>query len=476
MPNLTLLQLNDLHAYLESHPEVFWEAGQPVLRTTGGLARIKAYFDDVRREAPHPVIALDCGDTFHGTGPVVQTRGDFLPELLNPLGLEGMTAHWDFAYGPDHLKELVGRLDYPLLACNITDADGQLLFPATRLMERGGLRVGIVGVACNLIGEMGPAWGMEHFHVTQGRQEVARLVPELRAQGADVVVVLSHLGFPQDCALAAEVPGIDVIFSSHTHTRLEAPVFVGSTVLIQAGCHGSFITRLDLDVTSAGVKVAYHELKFISEDLREDPGLARQIAEQLESFRDIEQEQVGTTGAVLHRGTTLSAPADLLLTDAIRHVTGTDIALSNGWRYGAPLPVGSISRLAAWNLIPHNPPVSIAELNGQDIHDLLESNLESVFSCDPWHQKGGYVKRLSGLYVYVKLEHPKGKRILRMEIGGETVEPERIYTVAYLTHQALPEKYGRKHSELAVHALEALEIYLRSHDPYKPSSTNVLLT
>lgn len=214
---LTLLQLNDLHAYLEPHPEVFWDAGEPVLRTAGGLARIKAYFDDVRAESSHPVIALDCGDTFHGTGPVVQTRGEFMPDLLNTLGFEGMSSHWDFAYGPEHLKGLVERLSYPLLACNVTE-DGELLFPATRVLECDGLRVGVIGVACNLIGAMGPMWGTENLRVTQGREEVAELVPQLRESGADIVVVLSHLGFPQDCALADEVDGIDVILSGGTPT------------------------------------------------------------------------------------------------------------------------------------------------------------------------------------------------------------------------------------------------------------------
>ncbi|GAA5534028.1 bifunctional metallophosphatase/5'-nucleotidase [Deinococcus aluminii] len=476
MTRLTLLQLNDLHAYLEPHPEVFWEGGQPVLREAGGLARIGAYFDDVRREASHPVLALDCGDTFHGTGPVVQTRGDFLPELLNPLGLEGMTAHWDFAYGPERLKELVSRLDYPLLACNVTDEHGQLLFLATRLLERGGLRVGVIGVACPQIGDMGSLWSTEHLRVTQGREEVARLVPELRGQGADVVVVLSHLGFPQDCALASEVPGINVILSGHTHTRLEAPAVIGSTVLVQAGCHGSFVTRLDLEVTPEGVQVVHHELKVISPELREDPELAQQVAQRLRPFREAEASTIGEARAILHRATTLSAPADQLLTDAVRWATGADLALSNGWRYGAPIPPGPVSRLAAWNLIPHNPPVSTAELTGQELRDLLEDSLEAVFACDPWQQKGGYVKRLSGLFVSAKLEHPRGQRVLRLEVGGEPVDPQRTYTAAYLTRQALPERYGRQRREWPLRALEALEGYLREAGPYTPPPANVRLT
>ena len=62
------------------------------------------------------------------------------------------------------------------------------------------------------------------------------------------MVVLSHLGFPQDCKLAATVPGIDILLSGHTHNRLDAPVLVNDTLIMQSGAHGSFVGRLDLTV------------------------------------------------------------------------------------------------------------------------------------------------------------------------------------------------------------------------------------
>lgn len=64
----------------------------------------------------------------------------------------------------------------------------------------------------------------------------------------DVIVLLSHLGFPQDMKLLSEVQGVDVCLSGHTHNRLERPAMQGRTIVIQSGCHGPFLGRLDLEI------------------------------------------------------------------------------------------------------------------------------------------------------------------------------------------------------------------------------------
>ena len=338
-----------------------------------------------------------------------------MPELLNTLAFDGMTAHWDFGYGPEHLEELTARLTYPLLAANIYDEDSsERPFAPFVVLERG-VRVGVLGLASNIIGDMPPRFG-KGLRFTDGRAETREFVRHLReVERVDVVVVLSHLGFPQDCALAAEVPGIDVLLSGHTHNRLTAPQRVGQTLITQAGCHGSFVTRLDLEVTAGRVELLRHELVEIHGDLPSDADLVGQISAALTPFRATQEEIVGHTDVLLHRGTTLSAPADDFLTAAVAHAAGTDIAFSNGWRYGAPIAPGPVSRLAVWNLVPHDPPISQVQLSGAEIAEMLEDNLEAVFARDPWHQRGGYVKRMHGVVLYAKLENPHGARVQRIE-------------------------------------------------------------
>ena len=154
---ITLLQINDTHGYLEPHVEHFWNGDHAEYRTAGGYARIKTIFDRIRAEQGGAVIALDNGDTFHGTYVAVETEGKALVAPVNALGLDAWTAHWDFAYGVPALRELAARLSHPLLAINCYDKE--------------------------------------------------------TGERPDLIVMLSHLGFPQDVKFASETGGIDVLLS-----------------------------------------------------------------------------------------------------------------------------------------------------------------------------------------------------------------------------------------------------------------------
>lgn len=93
-----------------------------------------------------------------------------------------------------------------------------------------------------------------------GVAEAREQLHQLREEKVDLVVLLSHLGFPQDLKLAAETPGVDVILSGHTHNRLHEPARVGDTLIIQSGCHGAYIGRLDLEIADGRVSLRRHRL------------------------------------------------------------------------------------------------------------------------------------------------------------------------------------------------------------------------
>lgn len=89
------------------------------------------------------------------------------------------------------------------------------------------------------------------FEPTMGETKVRTVIPVLRRDyGAHLIVVLSRLGFPQDCTLAAAVSGIDVLLSGHTHNRLDRPAVIDDTPIMQSGAHGSFVGRLDLTLAT----------------------------------------------------------------------------------------------------------------------------------------------------------------------------------------------------------------------------------
>ncbi len=462
---LTILQINDTHGYLEPHPELFWQSDKAEYRPSGGYARLLTIFKQVRLERNGAVIALDNGDTFHGTFHAVHSEGEALIEPVNLLGLDAWTAHWDFAYGPDRMRELAAKLNHPLLACNCyVKATGELAYPAFTVIERGGVRVGVIGIAATILDKTMPPKFSEGLRFTLGNEELPGHIRTLReTERVDVVVVLSHLGFPQDVKLASEVAGIDVLLSGHTHNRMDRPLVVNGATIIQSGCHGSFVGRLDLELHEGKVVLLRHELISVDDSIPEDAAMQRVVEGIVAPHREMLAEVVGHTETALNRNTMLEATMDNLLLEAVAEAACTSIAFSNGWRYGAPIPVGPVTVNDLWNIVPPNPPISTVELTGQEMWDMLEENLERALSADPYQQMGGYVKRCLGLTLYVKFENPSGSRIQQLFMGAEELEREATHTVAFVTSQGVPKKFGTNRRELTIHAIDALRQYLNKH-------------
>jgi 2',3'-cyclic-nucleotide 2'-phosphodiesterase (5'-nucleotidase family) len=464
---ITLLQMNDSHAYLDLHLEWFPGPHQPVYRRAGGYARIATLLKQIRQETQDRVLFLDNGDTFHGTYPVVQSRGETLVPIMNQLKPDAMTVHWDFAYGPRQLQKLASALSYPVLATNIYEKrSGRRFFAPWLLREVSGLRLGIIGIASNIIDKTMPSHFSEGLRFTDGREELPGFINELHAkQGADLIVVLSHLGFPQDMKLLSEVPGVDVLLSGHTHHRLYSPVLQGNTLVIQSGCHGSFLGRLDLEVEQGRVVGHRHELLEVSESIRPDPAVDTLVKAALKLHAAELECVAGEVDTALDRNTTLEATMDNFLLEAVREAAGTPLAFCNGWRWGAPIQAGPVTRNDLYNIIPWAEPISTVELTGRELLDMLEENLERTFSADPFHQLGGYVKRCAGLTAYIKIENPPGTRIQKLFVGSDELQPDQTYRAAYLTVQAVPVKYGRNRKDLPQHAHEAMLAFLKKHKP-----------
>jgi S-sulfosulfanyl-L-cysteine sulfohydrolase len=462
---LTLLQINDTHGYLEPHPELFWQGDKADYRTAGGYARLLTIFNQVRQERNGAVIALDNGDTFHGTFHAVHSEGEAFIEPVNLLGLDAWTVHWDFAYGPDRLRELAAKLNHPLLACNCyVKATDELAYPAFTVIERSGVRVGVIGIAATILDKTMPPKFSEGLRFTLGNEELPGHIRTLRdTERVDVVVVLSHLGFPQDVKLASQVAGIDVLLSGHTHNRMDRPLIVNGATIIQSGCHGSFVGRLDLEVNEGKVVLLRHELISVDDSIPEDAAMQRVVEGIVAPHREMLSEVVGYTETALNRNTMLEASMDNLLLQAAAEAAGTSIAFSNGWRYGAPIPVGPVTVNDLWNIVPPNPPISTVELTGQEMWDMLEENLERALSADPYQQMGGYVKRCLGLKLYVKFENPSGSRIQQLFVGAEELERKATHTVAFVTSQGVPKNFGTNRRDLTIHAIDALKQYMTKH-------------
>ncbi len=465
--SLTVIQMNDTHAYFNLHQEMFWEGNQEVYRPVGGYARIATLVKEIRASKGDRVLFLDNGDTLNGTYPAVKTKGAAMVPVVNALGLDAMSSHWEFAYGPSGFKKRAEELNFPVLAINIFDKkSNELIFPPYLVKEIDGLKVGLIGIASNIIDNTMPPFFSEGLSFTLGREELPAVIDKLRKEEkVDLVILISHLGFPQDMKLVNEVKGVDLCLSGHTHNRITQPVEQGNTLVIQSGCHGSFLGRIDLELTDGKVTGYEHEMIEVEANITPDVDMTEIIEKELGPFKDKLNTMVGETATALNRYTMLESTMDNFLLQSLMEATGAQLAFSNGWRYGAPVIPGPVTLNDLYNIIPMDPPIGTVELTGDELLRMLEENLEKTFASDPFEQMGGYIKRSLGLRVYLKIENPAGQRIQQVFIGDEPLEGARTYHTSFVTEQGVPPKYGRERKELDIHAVEAMKNYLEKHKP-----------
>lgn len=458
--NLNILFLNDVHGYLEPHPELFYQGQKEILKEVGGYSRMAGYIQKIKKEKPN-VLVFDGGDTFHGTLPLLDSKGEALVPVLKKMEIEAMVGHWDFAYGPDQVKNLVNQLKYPMLGINIYKKEGGLFLPPYIIKDISGLKIGIIGICCPVIKGM-PDHFSEGLKITDGSEELPKTIEQVKNEGADFIILLSHAGFPQDAHLLSEVDGIDLCLSAHTHNRLYEAATVNDTIIIQCGCHGAFMGNISLEIENQKINNFKYELIPMDDKISPDLEVEEIVNRIMEPYRKLQNKKIGYSEKILHRYDTLNSSMDELLLKSIQNITHAEIAFCNGWRFGAPVS-GTITEWDLFNIIPMNPPISTVSLSGDEILTMLEKNLESTFSKNPMHQFGGYVKRAIGMTIKFRAENPKDHRIHEAYVGKERLNRNKIYQVAFVTVQGVPEKFGKNRKDHQILAVEAIVKYLKEN-------------
>jgi 2',3'-cyclic-nucleotide 2'-phosphodiesterase (5'-nucleotidase family) len=436
--HLVLLHTNDLHGTVE--PWTGWEE-ELAGRTIGGLAGVAGVVEQVRAaEGAKNVLLLSAGDDIGDSMIVDLTQGQALLELMAATRYDARAmGNHEPDFGAAFLAEPGDAV--PLLAANVRRSSGEPLGRPYLVVERAGLRVGILGLA------------YPNTPLTTARSHVAGLVfdrdsagvvrtylPRMRAEGAQLIVVLSHLGLSADQKLAAQVPGIDVIVGGHSHNRMQQAKRVGTTLIVQAGAHGSDVGRLDLYFDGDGV--LRHRRELITVDharIRPDARVAA-LAEQLQApHRAALTETVGTAAASIVRAQTIAgeepekrdaeSPADSLFADIIRQETDSDIALLPGVGYGIALQPGPISAAALRNLVPHESRVVTLTLSGAQVRTILEQSLENVFTSKTTDKVGGMIQ-VSGIRFAFDAGKPRGQRLRSIRRSDGDWDEAASYRVA----------------------------------------------
>jgi sulfur-oxidizing protein SoxB len=402
----------------------------------GGLDRIATVLAAIRAERDGKVVFLDGGDTWQNSYTSLVTRGQDMVDCIGSLAPDAMVGHWEFTLGTERVKELTQSLGFPFLALNVRDTEwNEPAFPASVMLERGGVRIAVLGQAYPYTPIANPRWMIPNWSFGIRENDVRAEVEKVRAAGADLVVLLSHNGFDVDRKLASRVAGIDVVLTAHTHDALPAVVKVGKTLLVASGSHGKFMSRLDLDVRGGEVKdFRYRLIPVFADVIAPDKAMAAKIAAVRAPHLAHLNEVVGRAGTLLYRRGNFNGALDDVICDALIAGRDAEIALSPGVRWGASLlPGQAITREDIYNATAITYPAAYrTAMTGARLKEVLEDVADNLFNPDPYYQQGGDMVRVGGVGYTIDVSAPMGRRIsgLRLVRTGASVEPGRDYVVA----------------------------------------------
>ena len=402
----------------------------------GGLDRIATVLKAIRAERGGRTVFLDGGDTWQNSYTSMLSKGQDMIDCMALLKPDAMVGHWEFTLGAERVKAITEKLGFPFLAQNIRDTEwNEAAFEPMTMLERGGVRIAVIGQAFPYTPIANPRWMMPNWSFGIREEDLQSNVEKARKGGAELVVLLSHNGFDVDRKLAARVKGIDVILTGHTHDALPDVVKVGRTLLIASGSHGKFLSRLDLDVRGGEVKdYRFKLIPMFSDVIAPDAEMAAKIAAIRSPHEKMLREVVGQTETLLYRRGNFNGTLDDVICDALLAERDAEITLSPGFRWGnSLLPGQDITREDIYNATALSYPAAYrTTMTGARLKEVLEDVADNLFNPDPYYQQGGDMVRVGGLSYTIDVGQSAGRRIsdLTSLKTGRPLDPSNDYVVA----------------------------------------------
>ncbi len=401
----------------------------------GGFAHLATLVKQLRASRPRALL-LDGGDTWQGSAVSLWTKGADMIGAQKLLGVDLMTAHWEFTYGAERVRQAVDKELAPIefIAQNVKTTDFEdPVFKPYSLRSVNGVAVAVIGQAFPYTPIANPRHMVANWSFGIQEPRVQQLVDEVRTKGARLVVLLSHNGMDVDLKLASRVRGIDVILGGHTHDGVPAPIVIGKTLVTNAGCNGKFLGVLDLDVKGGAVAAyRYRLLPVFSNLLPPDAGMAKYIAGTRAPHESRLQEKLALTEGLLYRRGSFNGTWDQLILDALMAVKGAEIAFSPGFRWGTTLLPGdaiTFDHVMDQTAITY-PYSMLSELSGEQIKAILEDVADNLFNPDPYLQQGGDMVRVGGMTYTCDPRAKIGSRISALMLQGKPIEAGKRYKVA----------------------------------------------
>ena len=419
---ITFLHLNDVY---EISPE----------KGIGGLAELMTLLAEERARNPHTITTFG-GDLLSPSVLSGLTEGEQMIEIFNALGFSlAVPGNHEFDFGPEIAGARFAASNFTWLGSNMLGADGApaLGTRATAMIEVEGFRIGFFGLIIpetSFLSSPGP-----NIRFAPVLETARAMTEKLRGEGADLVVALTHLEVETDRALLREVRGLDIILGGHEHDPIT--FYEGGKLLIKAGYDARYLPVVDVTLRRAekrGEPIVLWRAEWRYRDnsgIAPDPEVAAIVARWNEKLDAELGVAIGTAAVELdtRRETVRTRESNFgnLVADAMRLSTGAEVALTNGGgirgdRTYAPGTV--ITRKDVLAELPFGNVTVLVALSGADLLAALENGVGQV------EKKAGRFPQVSGMRFVFDPDRPAGERIVEVEVGGEPLDPARVYQLA----------------------------------------------
>jgi 5'-nucleotidase / UDP-sugar diphosphatase len=354
---VTLLHFSDYH----SHALPFYsEDGE-----RGGIARAIGY---LRSEKRAGALVFNGGDTINKGAPAWSDRyGCAEWPWLNGIVDAMAFGNHEADYGVDYLTRCQQSIRYPILSANM---EGMQRFS---IFESRGIRIGVFAIAGPDFARLVAAPGLSFGNPVEAARDVVR---ELREkQRVDAVVMIGHQHSDADYALAKAVPGIDLIFGTHSHVKRELTRIPGTdTWFISPFQYLAYISRVELTFEGRELSGVHGELVPVDKRMREHRGIARRVRTmQAVLERDPEYRKLFAPIADLPAAVLVEQLAEWTL-EAMRDATGADVALSTTSSFRRPLPPGVLTREDLRGALPYDNGIVVCTMTGSQLQRLLDES------------------------------------------------------------------------------------------------------
>jgi 2',3'-cyclic-nucleotide 2'-phosphodiesterase/3'-nucleotidase/5'-nucleotidase len=422
---LRVISTNDFHGALEPRPD-----GNAGLR--GGAAHVATAIRRIEADCRGTCasVLVDGGDEFQGTPASNLAFGRPVVALYNALGYAAAAiGNHDFDWGQDTLRARMREAKYGMFAANVTYAGGRPVpwIRADTLVERGGLKVGIIGLANVNTPTLTMPRNVADLRFHAPASIVNARAAALRARGADMVIVVAHAG--ASCSrdactgdmadLARATRGsVDVIVGGHTHSEFTA--VVAGVPLIRARSSGRSVAYVDVPVDRAARgNLAPREVFVGSDTLPADSAIARLVADATAPVQALVARPIVRVPETLRRNGP-QYPLGNLIADAQRAATHADVAVMNNGGIRANLNAGEATYGAFFEIAPFGNLLVRVAVTGAE----LRAYFERVVSGR------AVTTHVSGATVTYDPARPAGSRIVELMVAGQPVDPSRTYTLA----------------------------------------------